>query len=109
MIDLVTREIKAAEDAGKSWILQGFPRTKVQAMALQKMGIIPDKFILLNVSPAASIAKIKTNLLQINQPLYGPDLEDVAAKCLQEYELNIKRVQSVYSQFIFEHNAVDKA
>ncbi len=82
MIQMVSREIKAAEEAGKSWIIQGFPRTKVQALALQKQGVIPDKFILLNVKKSASLARIKNNLIAINQNLYGPDLEDLAAQCL---------------------------
>ena len=32
--DLVEKEIKDCEDNNKSWIIQGFPRTKVQALAL---------------------------------------------------------------------------
>jgi len=31
----------------KSWIIEGFPRTRVQALSIQKMGIVPDKFVLL--------------------------------------------------------------
>ena len=34
VIDLVSKEIKDCESKGKSWIIQGFPRTKVQALAL---------------------------------------------------------------------------
>lgn len=33
------------EEKKQSWIIQGFPRTKAQALALQKLGIIPDKII----------------------------------------------------------------
>lgn len=51
VIDLVEGAVKAAEEKNHSWILQGFPRTKVQALALQKMGIIPDKFMLLKIKP----------------------------------------------------------
>ena len=32
--DLVKEQIDRAEMKGDSWILQGFPRTKVQALAL---------------------------------------------------------------------------
>ena len=42
--------IEAMEKDQKSWIIEGFPMTEVQAVALQKMGIIPDKFIMLNQS-----------------------------------------------------------
>jgi len=43
----------------KSWIIEGFPRTQMQALALQKMNILPDKFILLNVDDETSIEKVK--------------------------------------------------
>jgi hypothetical protein len=38
------------EKEQKSYIIEGFPRTEVQAIALQKMGILPDNFILLQQS-----------------------------------------------------------
>ena len=34
VIDLVKKEILKTEKEGKSWIIEGFPRTKVQALAL---------------------------------------------------------------------------
>jgi len=109
IIELVTSEIKECEEQGRSWIIQGFPRTKVQALALQRIGIIPDKFVLLNVKKSASLARIKNNLIAINQTLYGPELEDLAVQCLQEYELNLRGVREAFNQFIFEHSAEDKA
>jgi adenylate kinase family enzyme len=63
---LVSQAIQDCEDKGKSWIIQGFPRTKVQALSLQKMGIIPDKMILLKVKQSASLARIKNNLISVN-------------------------------------------
>jgi adenylate kinase family enzyme len=34
VIEVVQGAIKECEEAKKSWILQGYPRTKVQALAL---------------------------------------------------------------------------
>jgi len=48
VIKLVRQQIDQYEKDQKSWIIEGFPRTEAQAIALQKMGIIPDKFILVN-------------------------------------------------------------
>jgi len=76
---LVKEQIEECEAKGKSWIIQGFPRTKVQALSLQKMGIIPDKMLLLKVKNSASLARIKNNLISVNQSLYGPELEELAA------------------------------
>lgn len=49
VIDLVKKEIDGYEKKQFSWIIQGFPRTKVQALSLQKMKIIPDKFVHIQV------------------------------------------------------------
>lgn len=49
VIKLVKGHIDALEKERKSWIIEGFPRTRKQALALQKMGFILDKFILLDV------------------------------------------------------------
>lgn len=105
----MTKVIEDCEANKQSWIIQGFPRTKVQALALQKIGIIPDKLILLKVKSTASLARLKNNLISINQSLYGPELEELAQQCLQEYELNMRGVNTAFDQFIFEHNAEDKA
>lgn len=72
------------------------------------MGVLPDKFILLRVKYSAAIARMKNNLIQVNQSLYGNELEDLASNTYKEYELNMKGVKEVFNQFIFEHNAEDK-
>ena len=54
VIDLVTKHIEEAErnkdNSNSGWILEGFPRTRLQALALQNMKIIPDKFFMLNIA-----------------------------------------------------------
>jgi adenylate kinase len=66
VIDLVHKEIQEYEKNNQDWIVQGFPRTKVQALSLQKMGIIPDQLILLNIKPSTCVARIKTHLISVN-------------------------------------------
>ena len=63
MVDLVKKQILQLEKENQNWIIEGFPRTRVQAMSLQKLGIIPDKFILLDVKAVVSQTKIKYGLL----------------------------------------------
>lgn len=36
----------------KGWLLDGYPRSGEQAEAIEKEGIRPDVFLLINVSPA---------------------------------------------------------
>tara|TARA_B110000305_G_C18929519_1_gene398906 strand:- start:42 stop:443 length:402 start_codon:yes stop_codon:yes gene_type:complete len=67
VIDLVQKEIEACENAKDSqgrpnsgWILEGFPRTRIQALALQNMKIIPDKFFMLNIADQQSVENLKS-------------------------------------------------
>jgi len=48
VIELVSTLVKQMEKEQKSYIIEGFPRTEIQAIALMQMGVIPDKFILLS-------------------------------------------------------------
>ena len=62
MIKLVKQQIELMEQGKKSWIIEGFPRTEAQAIALQKMGVIPDKFIMLNQSDTETNDAVMRNL-----------------------------------------------
>ena len=42
VLELVKPYIKENEESHKNWIIEGFPRTMVQAAALQKWGLAPD-------------------------------------------------------------------
>ncbi len=109
VIDLVKKQIMAYEKDNVSWIIEGFPRTKVQALSLQKIGVIPDKFILLDIKRSASITKVKNNLIAANTSLYGPELEDVANRALEEYDLHVAGVKSAFKGFVYEYEATDKS
>lgn len=45
VIEIVRKKVVEYEKECKHWIIEGFPRTRIQALALEKMGIIPDKLI----------------------------------------------------------------
>lgn len=49
MISLVKNKITELEKEGGNWIIEGFPRTRIQALSLEKLGVIPDKIIRINV------------------------------------------------------------
>jgi adenylate kinase len=56
VIDLVKKHIaeceeemsKAEDPSNCGWILEGFPRTRLQALALQQMKVRPNKLFMLN-------------------------------------------------------------
>jgi adenylate kinase len=78
VIDLVKKQVEQFEKEHTSWVIEGFPRTKVQALALQKSGIIPDRFILLNVEREASLSQVKNNLIAAKTAFSEEELEQVA-------------------------------
>lgn len=63
------------ETEQRSYIIEGFPRTETQAIAMQKMGILPDNFILLNQSDDYSVGRINDLLSS----------EDTIVKCDAEH------------------------
>lgn len=88
-----------------SWIIEGFPRTKVQALALQKSGHIPDRFILLNINREQSIVKLKQTL-QPFESIYGSEqIQKMANASMDEYEMNLNGVKSAFKDFIYEYEA----
>ena len=85
VIELVKRQIAQYQtDGSQSWILEGFPRTQVQALSLQQLGVVPDKIIMMNVSAHTTAQRVKGNLMQNNSPLYGPELDEVARFLLHQ-------------------------
>lgn len=50
MINLTLKHLNILENEKKSYIFEGFPKTRVQALALQREGIIPDGFIILDMN-----------------------------------------------------------
>lgn len=46
---MVKREMEAIQKEKKSFILSGYPRTRVQGLAMQREGAFPDAFIILNM------------------------------------------------------------
>jgi len=49
LIGVVQQRLKNIEDSGKGWLLDGFPRTEDQAVALTERGVRVNGFILLDV------------------------------------------------------------
>ena len=52
VIDIVLKrieEVSSQSEKERNFVLEGFPKTRVQGLALQKKGIIPSTFIIYNV------------------------------------------------------------
>ncbi len=105
VIELVKGQIQAMEKEQRSYIIEGFPRTEVQAIALQKMGILPDNFILLQQSDQFSCERIIENLSSEDSVVKCKDIESVeelAINAVVENNIHMEGVKQVCKGFITE-------
>lgn len=72
------------------------------------MGLIPDKFVVLNTSKDNSMKRLKNNLVSITPQLFGDELEETASSCLVEYDLNMRAIREAFPEFIFEYDVIGK-
>lgn len=108
VIACVEKQIKEVEQTGRSWILQGFPRTKYQAVSLQRMGIIPDRLILLKQSDEFNRYQVKENLIALNSSLSDQEVEELTNKKLLEFSMHVPKVKDVFNNAVFELDSNDK-
>ena len=99
-IELMEKNISEYEKEGKSWVMEGFPRTRVQALALQKLGIIPDKFILLNIDEITTLERVRNKLS-------GKDVENYTNTSLENFNeediVSLARAAlNEYAMYVFE-------
>ena len=78
---------------GKDYIIEGCPQTRVQANALQKMGIVPDKFFILKITDAMISQKIKDEVHGYNEekPISEAEIEEIAKNTITEYNMYHKK------------------
>lgn len=102
VIKIIKNEVEKFEKRGQHWVVSGFPRTKVQALSLQKMGIIPDRFMYLDVRRQFSELRIQQNCINIQQTLLSNEEQKaLAAAIYDEYDLHMNAVKETFKQFIY--------
>lgn len=104
VIDVVKKEIEEAEKANCSWIIEGFPKTRVQAHAFAKLGVVPDKLIQLECCEDNSKSKIRDGAKEVNEKLTKKDLDEVAKTYHREWDVHQREVQCGFKQFINFYN-----
>lgn len=97
VIELVTKIIQQYEKEKKNWIVEGFPRTRAQALALTKMDFIPDRMILLEVKDKLTKERVIENLGQEDAPEITKDPAEIADMVVAEYKTHIEGVKDIYS------------
>ncbi|KAK2959114.1 putative Adenylate kinase, chloroplastic [Blattamonas nauphoetae] len=104
VIDLVKEKLNDDECSRRGWLLDGFPRTRAQALSMQASGILPTHVIQLNVPDedlmdralgrrldpeTGKIYHIKTN----------PPPADVAGRCIQRSDDQEEKVRNRLNQY----------
>lgn len=89
VIELVNQQLEELEKEGKDYIIEGYPNTRVQANALQEMGIVPEKFFILKVTEPMMLRKIKDNISANNEEkeIVEADIEQIARNAITEYNM----------------------
>ena len=99
VIELVKMQVQLMEQEQRSWIIEGFPRTEIQAVAMQKMGVIPDKFVMLKQDDNVTFERLDEKLQNggcAGVRISDPDrLRKLAESAAQEYKLKMEGVKKV--------------
>lgn len=73
--EVLKKKIEECEKDNKDYVIEGFPRTKVQALKLGHLGVVPDKIICLNASEENQANKLKQNILEIDPNMKNEEIE----------------------------------
>ncbi|KND05022.1 uncharacterized protein SPPG_00702 [Spizellomyces punctatus DAOM BR117] len=58
ILQLIANRLKRQDCVDRGWVLDGYPRTKAQADALAEKGILPNRVLLLRVSPETCYTRL---------------------------------------------------
>lgn len=103
VIELVRNQLIKYEEDNVSYIIEGFPRNRTQAIFLQSVGLLPDNVIILTTTREKAEAKV-FNKLKEKGVLKKSDeeLKILAKNSIDEAELNIRAVEDVFAGFYCE-------
>ena len=98
VIELILNRLKDHDCETRGWLLDGFPRTKSQANALQMSGILPDVFLLLDVPKDILVERVTGRR---TDPLTGkiyhlkfnpPENDEIASRLVQRSDDTAEKV-----------------
>lgn len=126
IIEMVKKRLKQEDVKQRGWLLDGFPRTKAQAQALQDAGIVPQVMVQLEVPDDVLIERIegrrsdpvtgKVYHLKFNPPPAGDaelmkrleqrkdDTREAMVSRLATYHKNVDEILGFYTHVVFKTN-----
>lgn len=112
IIGVVCDRLKQSDCVECGWLLDGFPRTKAQADALQAAGMVPDCFVLLDVPEAVLVERVTGRRTDpVTGKIYHlrfnpPENEEVAARLIQRSDDTEEKIKVRYYDFQSNINAI---
>ena len=106
VINLILERIQREDCLTRGWLLDGFPRTEIQAEALKNANIVPDVFLLLDV-PNENILVERVTGRRID-PITGkiyhmkfkpPENEEIANRLIQRSDDTEEKIRVRYNDF----------
>lgn len=121
VVEMVVSALGAAEAGGRGWLLDGYPRSEEQAEAIERAGVRPDAFVLLNVPDDALVERVVGRRLdpvtgEIYHMTFKPppaevvprlrqrsdDTEEAVRTRLATYHANLEAVLGYYSEVVVQ-------
>jgi adenylate kinase len=111
VIDLLREKIIKFEEENVSYIIEGFPRNRTQAIFLQSSGLLPDNIIMLTTSERNSkdavYEKIKDNFDNNGIEKDTKEIGSMAEISVNESVINLKSLKEIFGGFFYEINVDD--
>ena len=108
VIDLLRNQIIKYEEENISYIIEGYPRNRTQAIFLQSLGLLPDHIIVLTTdkqkSEEALFDIIKDNLENNGEQRTEDQIKSLAKISVNETELNLNSLEEIFRGFYYEIN-----
>jgi adenylate kinase len=108
VINLLKEQIIKLEEENISYIIEGFPRNRTQAIFLQSSGLLPDNIIVLKTdrhnSEESTFEKIKENLENNGIEKSEDEIKSMAKISVEESELNLEPLKEIFGAYYFEVN-----
>ena len=88
LLRLVRQALDGEKCQSSGWLLDGFPRTEAQALAMVRSGLVPHEILVLNASAAVAAARVLQRAAaarRVGGAVRADDTEAAVATRLQAY------------------------
>ena len=106
LLRLVRQALDGEQCQSKGWLLDGFPRTEAQALAMVRSGLVPHEILVLNASAAVAAARVLQRAAAARRAggaARADDTEAAVATRLQAYSATQRGVLGALTSFLRVH------